>query len=147
MHAEADQLQAQLIRQKLERSVKNLVIVGSWSISSGDVCLSAWDHMYKRSTTVLVLVSRALCSEQLPILIAMSALIDQRQLSVVPVFLENIPDGTLPVGLNTLQYRQGVDVYKRGVDDSVAEIARHTSTTPRYVRETASLERHLRRIR
>ncbi|XP_047494452.1 uncharacterized protein LOC125042682 [Penaeus chinensis] len=144
VHAMADEHHARLIRAKLESSVKDVVVLGSWSISLGEQILEAWERMLRNTTTVLVLMSRALCSERLPVLTSMTAV--QELVTVVPIFLEDIPRGGLPDGINMLRYRQGVDLYRLGHDASVAELARHTSVTKRYARECASL-RKLQKIR
>ncbi|XP_063605626.1 uncharacterized protein LOC134780709 [Penaeus indicus] len=144
VHAMADEHHARLIRGKLESSVSDVVVLGSWSISLGDQVLEAWERMLRNTTTVLVLMSRALCSERLPALTSMTAVLEL--VTVVPIFVEDIPRGGLPDGINMLRYRQGVDLYRLGHDASVAELTRHTSVIARYARENASL-RKLQKIR
>lgn len=136
VHAMADEQDARLIKARLDESVDGVVVLGSWSICIGDDILSAWERMLRNTTTVLVLVSSALCSERLPAMTSMTAVLDL--VTVVPVFLEDIPRGGLPDGLNMLRYRQGVDLYRLGHDASVVELARHTSVAARYAREAAA---------
>ncbi|XP_027239150.2 uncharacterized protein [Penaeus vannamei] len=137
VHAAADEHHARLIRRKLESSVSDVVVLGPWSIGLGDQIFDAWERMLRNTTTVLVLVSRALCSERLPAMTSMAAVMGT--VMVVPIFLEDIPRGGLPDGLNMLRYRQGVDLYRLGCDASVAELARHTAVATRYARECAAL--------
>lgn len=144
VHAMADEHHARLIRAKLESSVSDVVVLGPWSISLGDQILEAWERMLRNTTTVLVLVSRALCSERILTMTSMAVVLEL--VTVVPIFLEDIPRGGLPDGINMLRYRQGVDLYRLGHNATVAELARHTSVTSRYARECAALK-ELQKIR
>lgn len=140
IYAQADRQKGQEVRGALERTQADVAVAGPWSIGLGDSLLSTWERLLNSGTVVVVLVSKELYRERMLNLCFPEVLSDERGIRVVPMFLEDLDETEITSELRPIKWRQGIVLYRRGVEAAVRELVRHTSTYLRYLRELEKID-------
>ncbi|KAK7083293.1 hypothetical protein SK128_010004 [Halocaridina rubra] len=101
------------IKMKLEHCCSTFKIQGKWNILLGMQRLDAWQKLIESATTILVIISRALCRDKVLTLVFPEVLI--RNQVVVPLFLEPFTEDDvereIPSQLRPIVYKYGTELY------------------------------------
>lgn len=139
-----DKAMGERIRSLIENYPTPLRVTGRWNVPLGAQRLSVWQRLIESATTVLVILSRALCRDGILTLCFPEALI--RKQAIIPLFLEPFSDeeveSEIPSQLRPIVLNYGKNLYGDGcnLENYVGTLHKHFDHKRHYEQEIQSLE-------